>query len=328
MTGTSARPDDRSPNLAPAGAGRARASLLAVGLLWGLNWPSVRLALQDLSPWAVRTVGLGCGALALFALARLRGRSVRVAGGRARLHVAVAGLLTVAGFNLCSAFAQLGTSTGRAAICAYTMPVWTILLARPVLGERLDRPRALALASGIAGLAVLLWPLLAARGLPLGVLFALGAALSWAAGTVYQKWARIEADPLALAAWQLATGAVVAAVGLLLSGTFLVAGPHLVPLLALAFTALFGTALGYLLWFGAVARLPAGTAGLGSLLAPVVGVTGSTLLLGERPSATDLCGFGLVILAALCALRSRPRDDGGAARPPLPRPGRGARPVA
>ena len=77
------------------------------------------------------------------------------------------------------------------------------------------------------------------------------------------------------------------------------------PFLALSFTALGGTALGYLLWFGAVARLPAGTAGLGSLLAPVVGVTGSALLLGERPSATDLCGFLLVILAALCALRVR-----------------------
>ena len=264
----------------------------------------MRLALHDLTPWAVRTIGLGCGAVALFALARVLGRSVHIPRGRPRLHVAMAGLLNVAGFNLCSAFAQLGTSTSRAAICAYTMPIWTILLARPVLGERLDRNRGLALAAGTGGLLVLLWPL-AAQGLPLGVVFALGAALSWAAGTVYQKWARIEADPMALAAWQLTTGALIAGAGLLASGTWLVGGPDWVPFLALSFTALGGTALGYLLWFGAVARLPAGTAGLGSLLAPVVGVTSSALLLGERPSVTDLGGFVLVILAAFCALRVR-----------------------
>ena len=38
--------------------------------------------------------------------------------------------------------------------------------------------------------------------MPLGVLLAVGSGLSWAAGTVYLKWARVEADPLALRHWQ------------------------------------------------------------------------------------------------------------------------------
>ena len=286
---------------------KAKLGLLAVGLLWGLNWPAVKLTLQDLTPWTTRAAGLTCGALALLAFARATGRSLHIRRGLQRLHLVVAGLLSVAGFSLCSAFAQLGTSTSRAAICAYTMPIWTILLARPILGERIDRSRSLAVAAGTGGLLLLLWPLFT-QGIHVGVVFALGAALSWAAGTIYQKWAAIEADPLALAAWQLAVAAVAALLGAVASGTPLPSTMHAIPAAALCFTAFGGTALGYLLWFGAVARLPAGTAGLGSLLAPVVGVAGSALLLGERPPATDLGGFALIIVAALCALAPRTVD--------------------
>ena len=54
--------------------------------------------------------------------------------------------------------------------------------------------------------------------------------------------------------------------------------------------------------FDIVARLPAGVAALGTLLIPVVGVAGAMLLLGERPNASDLGGFALIIAAAALAL--------------------------
>ena len=61
-----------------------------------------------------------------------------------------------------------------------------------------------------------------------------------------------------------------------------------------------------LLWFEVVARLPAGTAALGTLGVPVVGVAGAMALLGERPSAADLAGFACVMAAATIALRAGP----------------------
>jgi len=53
---------------------------------------------------------------------------------------------------------------------------------------------------------------LAGAGIPPGLLFALGAGVSWAAGTVYLKWARIRADPLAVAGWQLAAALAIIAI--------------------------------------------------------------------------------------------------------------------
>ena len=82
--------------------------------------------------------------------------------------------------------------------------------------------------------------------------------------------------------------------------------------LALGYHVLLATALAYLLWFEVVGRLPAGVAALGTLMVPVVGVSSAMLLLGERPSASDLSGFALIIAAAALALLPSARWDGWA----------------
>ena len=279
----------------------ARLTLVLVTIIWGLNWPSARLGLQDFSPWIFRTVSFGASALILLAVAKRRGISLHIERGAARRHLAVAGLLSIGGFGVLAAFAQLATTTSRTAICAYTMPIWATLLARLFLDERLDAWRSSALLIGVGGLVVLFWPLLA-DGLPVGALYALGSAVSWAAGTVYLKWARIKGHPIAITAWQLVAGTIAVAIGLLIDGGEIGADIRLSSMAGLLYSTFVGTALAYLLWFQAIAQLPASTAGLGTLLVPVIGVVASMLLLGDRPTAHDLIGFGLIFVAALCAL--------------------------
>ena len=114
-----------------------RLLLLAVAVIWGLNWPSVKLALHGFSIWTFRTISFGGGALVLMLAARWIGASLRVEKAADRLHLAVAGLFNTAGFGVLTAFAMLNTSTGRTAICAYTMPIWTTLLGWMLLGERM-----------------------------------------------------------------------------------------------------------------------------------------------------------------------------------------------
>ena len=53
----------------------------------------------------------------------------------------------------------------------------------------------------------------------------------------------------------------------------------------IGYNGLIGMGLAYFLWFEVIDRLPAMTASLGSLLVPVVGVIGSAVLLGERPTS-------------------------------------------
>ncbi|EJL85307.1 putative permease, DMT superfamily [Herbaspirillum sp. CF444] len=280
---------------------RAKLLLLVLGVIWGLNWPAVKVSLSGVSPWTLRSIGLGAAACTLFVLALARGRNLRI-GRRDRVHVVMTGLLNIALFNILLTFAQLGAATSRVAIITYSMPLWATLFARIALGEKLDCVRGMGLALGAGGLAVLISPLIGG-GLPHGILYALAAALTWAAGTVYMKWAKIDAEPLAIAAWQLLIGALVALTGLLsFEGWPHPGALHLPVICALAYHIFFGMAAGYILWFEIIARLPAGIAALGTLLVPVVGVSGAVLLLGERPSAPDMLGFILIFSAAICVL--------------------------
>jgi drug/metabolite transporter (DMT)-like permease len=290
------------------GEAGARATLVLVTIIWGLNWPSARFGLQDFSPWVFRTISFGASALILLAIAKRSGISLHIERGAARFHLAVAGLLSIGGFGVLAAFAQLATTTSRTAICAYTMPIWATLLARLLLDERLDARRICALLIGAGGLLVLFRPLLA-DGLPLGALYALGSAVSWAAGTVYLKWARIAGHPIAITGWQLVAGTVAVSIGLAIDGVEIGTNIRLSSVMGVIYSTFVGTALAYLLWFQAVGRLPASTAGLGTLLVPVIGVLAAMLLLGDRPTGSDLIGFGLIFVAALCALSASTANE-------------------
>jgi drug/metabolite transporter (DMT)-like permease len=276
--------------------------LVALCLGWGVTWPIIRIALDEIPPLSFRVSTALIGAFTLIALVKLQGQSLRIANRSAWPHVFVAGILNVACFSLFSAFAQLHAATSRVAIIAYTMPIWTILLARPILGERLNLARTAGLILCIAGMSVLIYPL-AGSGIPGGILLALGAAVTWAAGTVYVKWAQIDGDPNAVTAWQLIIAFLSIAIWVpIFEGSLHVWPVHWKSLFALVFTGLVGSGIAYYLWFESVRQLPAMTASLGVLSVPAIGVVASMIILGEQPTITDFVGFALIFLASACVL--------------------------
>ena len=83
--------------------------------------------------------------------------------------------------------------------------------------------------------------------------------------------------------------------------------PRLWPLagetmLAILYVGLFGVGLAHFLWWSIIGRLPTITASLGSLLVPVIGVSASAVILGERLTVPDIVGFLLIFAAAACVL--------------------------
>ena len=272
-----------------------------LALAWGLNWPAVKIALTALPPFTLRSIGLGSGALLLLAMAAAQRRPLLPPRG-AWHGVWIGGLLAVALFNMSTAFAQLNTSTSRAAVLTFTMPMMSALLAWWWLGERPDRSRALALALGMAGVLVLAWPIASAwagagptpslRGLLLPLLAAFG----WASGTVLLKRFPVAGDRMTFTAWQLLIGAGCGLLGALLVGEPLPSQwPDARVSVALLFHIVLGTAAAYWLWFILAERVSATVSSLTTLAVPVVGVLGAMGLVGDRPSGSDWVGFGLVL---------------------------------
>lgn len=285
--------------------------LLAIA--WGLNWPAVKIMLSIIPPFSARALGLGLGVVLLAGLALLR-RTPLWPQRAAWPAIWVGGLLTVAVFNICTAFAQLTTSTSRAAVLTFTMPLMSAGLAWWLLGDRPDRRSQVALALGGLGVAMLAVPVLQALAAAAGgaaqvpgqslwgLLLPLGAALAWALGTVATKRWPPPGDRIVLTAWQLGIGAAVAAVAALVAGEQL---PTVWPLqvqVALAWHVVIATAVAYVLWYRLLASASATVSSLTTLAVPVVGVLGAMALVGDRPSATDWVGFGLVLGGAALAL--------------------------
>ena len=281
-----------------------------LALAWGFNWPAVKIALSAFPPFTLRLVGLGSGAILLLIVALLQRKRLTPQKGSWR-GVVIGGILSVAVFNLSTALAQLNTSTSRAAVLTFTMPMMSAVLSWLVMGERIDRRKIVALALGMAGVLVLAWPVLAsllqvhdARAIK-GLLFPLLAAFGWAAGTVYlQRWP-VAGERMVFTAWQLLVGAACGAIGALIAGEQFATEPlRIQVILALFVHIVPGTAMAYWLWFIMSERVSATVSSMTTLMVPVVGVLAAMALVGDRPSVMDWCGFALVLAgAALIVLK-------------------------
>lgn len=195
-------------------------------------------------------------------------------------------------------------AAGRAAILAYTMPLWAALFAWAYLGERLTAIRICGLALGLAGMALLIGAELAVvQAAPLGALGMLGAAVSWGAGTVAYKSHRWSTGTAALTGWQMAVGGVPVLIGFFFLGH--IPDPVEVPWSAwigLAYSATIPMVLCHWAWFRLVELLPASVAAISTLLIPVIGVLSSAPLLGEPIGAREILALGLVVAALTVVL--------------------------
>jgi len=287
--------------------------LSALTLFWGLNWPTAKIVLGEMPVWTFRSLCLVIGGCVLLAIARLGGRSLRVPTSEIR-PLLLCALFNVVGWHLFSAYGISLIESGRAAIIAFTMPIWAAVMGWFVLGERLTRSGVLGLALGVLGLAVLIGPDLASLGTaPLGSLFMLGAAVSWAAGTVSMKKFRWSIPVGVLAGWQLTAGAVPVVLGALIFDRI----PNPAEIspevwVALAYVLALPMVFCHWAWFSIVRLFPAAMAAAGTLAIPVVGVISGALMLGEPVGWREItalllvCG-ALTVVLVVPALRQARR---------------------
>jgi drug/metabolite transporter (DMT)-like permease len=281
---------------------KAKLMLVALSFCWGLTWPAMRVGLDEVPPFSMRVVTLGLGAAALLIVSALQRRRFALGSLKNCAHLIVSGILNVLSFSLLSAIAMMFAATGRVAILSYTMPIWASLFAWLVLGERFTLAHAASLVLCAAGMGILIYPL-ARHGLPVGLLLAITIAVSWAAGTVYVKWARVTGDPVVNAGWQVAVAFMVVLVCLpFVEGTLKVSQASTIAVFSMIFAGLVGSGLAYFLWFGVIGRVSAMTASLGVLSAPVIGIVSTAILLGERPTVPDIIGYVLIFAASICVL--------------------------
>jgi drug/metabolite transporter (DMT)-like permease len=275
-------------------------------LAWGFNWTALKVALSEVPPWTFRSLCLGLGAAVLFAALRAGGQRLVLPHGQwGRLWLLA--LLNITAWNMLIAFGVALIPSGRAAILAYTMPVWAVPLSVWLLGERLTGARLTGLALGIGGLALLLSESFVSLGsAPLGSLLILAAALSWALGTVLQKRFPIRLPTGLYTAWIMLLGGVpIFAGALLFDDLGALRNVGLPAALGTAYNVFVAFAFAHWAWIKIATEVPVSVFSISMLIIPVVGVLCGMLFLGERPTWTEYAALALVIAALLTVLRPR-----------------------
>ena len=270
--------------------------LVVLTLAWGLNWVAMKVALTDVPPWTFRSMCLGLGSAVLFLALYLGGQKIPWPRGQwARLWMLA--LLNITGWNMLIAYGLTMIPSGRGAILAYTMPALAIPLSVWLLGERLTAAKAIGLALGLAGLALLLGEGYAALGAaPLGSLLVLAAAVSWAFGTVLQKKYPVAMAPGPYTAWIMLLGGVPIYVGAaVLEDPRMLAGVGARAWLGTAYTVLIAFAFAHWAWIKLATSVSVTVFSLSILIIPAVAVLGGMVFLGERPSVAEVAALLLVL---------------------------------
>ena len=244
---------------------------------WGLAFPIMKIALNHTTPDVVAVGRASIAALALLPLARRRAPSTT---DRRRFHAlsAVMGAFNVAGFFAFQSWGVERIPAGLAAILLYSQPLVLALGARAWLKEPLGRRRFAGLLCGWGGIALALWG--AARADAFGVISALIAAVSWAAGSLVFKRISSNVPLLPLVFWQNVYGLLPLIALWMLSGLKVPLDDPVV-IGCLAYLGLVATAGGFTLLFVLLRRGDAAFVGARIFAVPVVGAFLSVVLLGE-----------------------------------------------
>ena len=300
---------------------------LVVALIWGSTWYVITGQISQVPPsWSV-AYRFALATPAMFALAIVTGKSLRI--GRAGHILALAlGL-----FQFCGNFnfvyrAEEHLTSGIVAVMFALLMVPNALFARALLGQRIT-PRFMAgSAVAIAGVVLLLIHEAQSaqqgggglRNVPLGVALTAGGILSASIANVLQANETGRTLPLAsLLAWSMLYGAGFDAVL-----AWVTAGTPVVPVSAAfwggtAYLALMGSVVTFPLYYGIVRAIGPGRAAYNGVLVVVIAMLISTFVEGYGWGLLAATGALLGMAGMLIALRAKsvpqPGQDSSAASP-------------
>lgn len=282
-------------------------ALIVLSLTWGYTWVLAKQGLAYAPPFAFAAERCVGAALALIVAVKLSGRSLKLVAPRQTMAI---GLAQVAGFMIFQTWALVEGGPGKTAVLIFTMPIWTLLLAWPILGERVRGKQWLAAASTLGGLLLIIEPWDMHASL-FSKFLGLVAALCWATGTILVKRLRGQTpvDLLTLTTWQMTFGAV----PLILLACIVPEQPTVWSgsyVGILVFMSIISTALCWWLWIYILDRVPAWEASLSVLGTPVVAILSSRLTFGEAFKGSEIAGIlliggGLILLSLLGWAASR-----------------------
>lgn len=296
---------DQGPGLRPKGPGNvsARAWLAfgALGIIWGVPYLFIKLAVQELSPFDVAWGRITLAALILLPVAWRRGALRALV-----THKAAVFAFAIVEFAIPFSVISMGERWIPSAVTAIliaTVPLIIAIISRFFgVHERLGAVRLVGLIVGFAGVVALVgFGTLAGPLAWAGVGCVMIATIGYATGPLIIQRHLHAIDSIGPVAGSLTIASLLLFVPAMLSLPERM--PSAVALSSVAILGLVCTALSMLLMFYLVKRAGASRASIITYINPAVATLLGTALLDEHLGAWGLIGFGLILLGSWLATR-------------------------
>ncbi|GIO29265.1 MULTISPECIES: DMT family transporter [Paenibacillus] len=271
-------------------------------LVWGINWPLSKFALQYTPPVLFAGLRALIGGLLLVIVALPKYKQLQF---RRNWHVyLLSALLSIVLYYGVQTIGLQYTPSGLFSAIVFLQPVLLGLFSWWWLGERMTHQKMIGLIIGFVGVATMSIGGMSGNIAPVGILLALVTALTWALGTVYVKKIGHRVDSLWLTAMQVTIGGIL----LLAGGTEMESWSDItwnIPFIAdTVFIAVFVIALGWFVYFKLIHEGEASKVGSYTFLIPLVSIAASVLFLNEHVSLNLVFGL-LLILASILLVNVR-----------------------
>jgi drug/metabolite transporter (DMT)-like permease len=282
----------------------------SVYLFWGSTYLAIHVAGELLPVPVVSGTRSLISATLIVAICLMTGKSLRVPQGE-MWRLAVVGLLFMSGNNMLLTWGEKLMPSGFASLIVSTLPIMIALIEMFLPGG--DALNLLGWAGtllGTAGIAVLVWPELHApqrAGVrpALGTVVLLGAALSFAIGSVLSRRFKFKADTFVATGWQIGTAAVFN-----LSLAAVTGGLHRAVWTwhgfgAIVYLSIFGSLFGLVAFTYLLQNVPVTRVATYAFVNPVIAVLLGVVVLHERLGKMELAGMAVIVCSVAMVVLSR-----------------------
>lgn len=284
----------------------AYAGIVGATFFWGTNFNAGAYIIKSMAPISASIERFAISTLLLLLTFGLAGK-LRLTTLKNNLAAFIGlGLLGFTAFNLATFFGLQTTTPINGALILATTPLWTMIFAVLLEGERIDRGRAIGLVLGLLGVGLVITrgdiQVLLGLKVATGDAIILAGSIAWAANMVGTRRFVKDSTPLETTTFSMLFGVI----GLIVLG-FIYESPmasistaSLSVHGAVFYLAVCGSLIAYLLWFKGIHAIGAARTSIFFNLAPVFTMLVSSIL-GVLPNVWQLLGAGGVILGVVFA---------------------------
>jgi drug/metabolite transporter (DMT)-like permease len=290
-------------------------ALLSVVLIWGVNFPVIKVPLEVMPPFAANVFRFTTSVLFLGAYYAAQAGGDLFAPMRTHgKRIVALGLLGHVAYQVCFITGVHWTTAGSAALIMAASPLWTAVASQLRGYERLPPAAWGGLLVSLAGTGlVVVAGANLAGGTLAGNLLMLAASVFWGLYTAFNIEVVKDVSPAGFAFLSILVALpVLVALGVPTFGAIEWSRVGFTEWAALIFSGGFSTGVAYIIWAAAVRNVGPSSTAVYANLVPFVALLGGMLLLGESITFAQVLG-GVLIIGGLVALRrSRQHTTAGA----------------